>query len=423
MLRFALVLVVAPLSQDTTAMSVTEAFARARERSYGVIAARARADASDERARAAGALPNPTLVFSAENFGREREITGLDRWDGVEGQVVLQSALPFGPTRSGALRAARADATATWANVRRAEHEAAARIIEALGRFLVNEGAARSAEHEFEGLDALARAVRAQADEGRAAETDATRALLERGLASTRMARARAAAATSVAEAVWLVGLDPGTEVSIEPPACAVPVAQPWSIPENRAEVALHPALEEAQARVDGARGAVDLARGLSIPDVVPQVGLRRGGGYTALYLGLSTDLPLFGRGTRATSAARAEVSAAEAEASSASERLAAEVVSTRKAVEALADAGRVFDAAWLEGLDGMVEAAETRWALGEGSLFELLDARRARIRAIDDRARWQLDWWTALADFERARGRTPGPEVFCVVPTQEDAP
>lgn len=423
MLRFALVLAAAPLAQDTTTLSVTEAFERARQRSYEVVVARARADASEARARAAAALPDPTLVLSAENLGREREITGLDRWGGVEGQVVLQTDLPFGPTRSGTQRAARADAEATDANVRLAEQEAAGAIIEALGGLLADETAARSAEEEFRSLDELARALRAQADEGRAAEADATRALLERGLASTQLARARGAAAVSRAEVVRLLGLDPETVLSIDPPVCDTSAAQPWDEFERRTAPGVHPTLERARARAEEARGAVDVARGLSIPDVVPQVGLRRGGGYTALYLGIGTDLPLFGRGARATSSARADVSAAEVEVLSTSERLAAAVVSARTVVSAMAEAGAVFDAQWMEGLDRVIEAAETRWALGEGSLFELLDAREVRLQAVNDRARWQLAWWTALASWERAVGRTPGPELFCVVPNREDTP
>ena len=61
-----------------------------------------------------------------------------------------------------------------------------------------------------------------------------------------------------------------------------------------------------------------------------------------------------------------------------------------------------------------MVTAAETRYDLGEGTLFELLDARRTRLQALDDHASWQMELWGARTRLARLSGVAPDAAVIC---------
>ena len=78
-------------------------------------------------------------------------------------------------------------------------------------------------------------------------------------------------------------------------------------------------------------------------------------------------------------------------------------------------------DADWFAALDQTVTAAEARFELGEGTLFELLDHRRARLQALDDYALWLSEWWNARAQALRLRGGTPDASLLCTDPFREN--
>ena len=118
--------------------------------------------------------------------------------------------------------------------------------------------------------------------------------------------------------------------------------------------------------------------------------------------------------------AARSRETAALADLALVEARVAARREAARRGLDALERAGGSFTESWFTALDQTVAAAEARFALGEGTLFELLDHRRARLQALDDYARWLAEWWAARAELARLSGQTPDATLLCTDPFRE---
>ncbi|NNF29266.1 MAG: TolC family protein, partial [Gemmatimonadetes bacterium] len=99
---------------------------------------------------------------------------------------------------------------------------------------------------------------------------------------------------------------------------------------------------------------------------------------------------------------------------------LASARVAAREGMVALESGGAVFDEDWFNALDRAVTAAEARYELGEGTLFELLDSRRARLQALDDYHAWLAEWWAARARLARLEGRAVDADLICLDPFRE---
>ena len=398
---------------DTVQIDVASALRRGLEASPVLEAARYRAEAAGSRFSQAGAWPNPLVGLSAENVGQQQDFTGQSGLEGLEGQAVFTFGLPVGWERSGAIAQAGADLRRTSAAARMTDRDVREALLGAIGGVLRDQELAQSAREERFTLDRIAQALALQAEQGRASEGDAARAALARGMAATRHARRQAALAASRAELARLLGYPATETVYVEAPACT-----DSSAPQGEGEPI--PELEMAQAGVDAARAAVQQAKGVRAPDIAPQVGVRRTGGQSGLYLGLSTTLPLLDRGGERIEAARGEEMAALAAEREMTERLASARVASREALEALQAGGSAFDGEWFRALDQAVTAAEARFELGEGTLFELLDSRRARLQALDDYHTWLAEWWAARARLERLEGRTLNANLVCMDPYRE---
>lgn len=408
-------LLFSPAPADTVHLPVTAAFQEAMEAAPELVVARHLALSAEHQAAQSGAYPNPGLSVTAENLGAERAITGLDAPDGVEGQAVLTFALPWGPTRSGALGSSRANRAAAAADLRIAEFTAAEGVVSALGRLLRQQTLVENSRLEVETLARLEEVLDRQLQEGRASVSEAARIQMARGLAATHLARREASLADLMADMTRRLGRAPEEWIELEAVRCT---ASPSLLaPADEPEV---PERELASAQRDAARASVSLARGLAWPDLQPQVGLRRGAGVSALYLGFSTSLPLFDRGSRGVAAARSRERAAEAHVALVDARLRADRVAAERTVAALSRAGAVFTEEWFQALESAVGAAEARYQVGEGSLFELLDSRRARLQALDDYATWEAEWWEARARLARLRGLEPDASLLCTDPFRE---
>lgn len=407
-----LVLAAFQLPSDTVALDVATAFRRGLDRSPVLSASRYRAVAAAGRARQETAWPNPQLNVSAENVGQQYAFTGRDGLPGLEGQAVLTTALPFGWERSGSIRSARAEATAALAGVEATELTVGVGLLNALGSYLRDQSLMESARDELGTLSSIAEALALQAQEGRASSGDAARAHLAQGMAATRLARREATLAMASAELVRLLGYGSETAVRLQASACVAPTEQVQGEPQSPP-----PDVRIAQAQVEAARGSIDLARGRRVPDLTPQLGLRRTDERTGLYLGFSTDLPLFDRGSQRLAAARAEEDAARAHENDVEQRWEAALTGTRRALSALERAGSQFGTTWFESLEQTVTAAEARFRVGEGTLFELLDSRRARLQALDDYVAWQAEWWAARANLARLGGRPMDASIICMDP------
>ena len=408
---------------DTVRVDVATALERGVQVAPALEASRFDVEAASRRAVQASPWPNPMLGVSVENLGQSESFTGIPGAEGLEGQAVLTVPLPFGNERSGAIRRAEAEARLAEASSDVTTLQVRAALLVAMGAVLRDQVLTESAREEAEALRSIADALDLQASAGRAADGDAARARLAAGMAWTRLARREGAFALGSAELGRRLGYAPGTVVVLEAPACepgtGTPTAggamAPTSSPASDEDAAQRPPeLRVAEARVEAARGATDVSRGIRMPDFAPQVGVRRSGGNTGLYVGVATRVPIFDRGSERIGASVAEENRAIAEQRDVEERWAAASVGARNVLESLERAGGYFDEAWEASLERTVTAAEARYRLGEGTLVELLDGRRARLQALDDHAVWMYEWWAARVEVRRLAGQAATPSLIC---------
>lgn len=398
---------------DTVTLSAAEYLERVVARGPGVTAAALRADAASHDARQAGAWTNPDLAVTVDNVGAQTEVTGLSGAEGLEGQAVFTFALPLGGDRGARLERGLGLADEASALAVAARLDAVADAVAALARAQRESRIAEGVGEELDAMEALAAALDAQAARGRAAEADAARARLETTTVRESWARARAAADAALVDVARRGGFAVDEPVAITPGACGPP-------PDDGGGGS--PRIAAAEARVRAARGNEAVAGAERIPDVRPEIGLRRTMGVEALYAGLAVALPFFDRGSRRVQGARAATAAALADADDERRRVEAETAAAHRAFAAL-DAVRADFAApgWDADLERVVDAARVRLQLGEGTLAELLDARRARLRALEARERWAADWRTARARLAALQGREPTSDLLCDPLTREN--
>jgi cobalt-zinc-cadmium efflux system outer membrane protein len=423
-----LVIAILQVGADTVTVSAAEALTRAVEASPAVEAAALEAQSAAFGAQQAEAWGNPLLSVSVENLGSSEEFTGVPGVRGLEGQALLSTSVGLGGDRGSRIRYAQAleRQASAGATVVRADHaQAAAEIIAAALR---DRALVETAREELETMDRLAAALALQEEEGRASRGDAARADLARGQAATRLARRRVAEAGSSETLARILGLEPGTAVNVTLGACVRPDSPeaPPDGPEAPADsltpgmASPVPDLLAADARLEAAQAGIDQALARRVPDLIPQVGLRRTGGNSGLYLGINAALPLFDYGNRGVDAARASEAAADRGREDLVRRLAAERSAAARSRQALEAAGQAFSAAWRANLEAAVTAAEARFELGEGTLYELLDNRRARLAALEDYWQWQAEWWAARAREARLEGAGLSAFAPCAFPETE---
>jgi len=397
---------------DTLTVTAGELLQRASE-APAMQAALERVQASEARVRQAGLLPNPTFSGNVENLGRQEELTGVSGWGGSEGQFLVGTRIRLGGDGTAARQVEEAGADGARAAARRTEAELRMQAVEAVALFQRDEALVEFAREEARGVARLEEAIRLQAELGRASEGEAARLALARTSAEVEVARMEAQWAVSRSELLRRVGLPQETLLTITLPSC--PTADPTATPAAGSP----PELEEAAARVRGWEAGRRELGALAIPDLLPEVGVRRMGGVEALYLGLSVELPLFDRNQGAREAARLEATAAEAEMQEVERRLDAQHSAALQALRALEVAGSRFDQGWIRALDRAVEATEARYTLGEGSLTELLDGRRARLQALADREYWRAEWLVWRAREARTAGRPITEDILCTPASQ----
>ena len=406
--------------RDTMVVPAEAAFGMALEAAPRLEASRHRASAVEALVRQTRAWPNPVLSVTAENLGATRPISGAPGLEGVEGQAVLSGLLPIGGDRGAARAVAEARLLEARSLQAGTEADVRHRVVGSLARVSRDEERLRRALEEVDGLEALADALTAQSDLGRTSAGEAARAHLAMVSAHTVAAEVAAEAAWSREQMALVLGLEPGTPVRVELPVCSVTSYS--TEPLAGAATLRQPSdILAAAARLHAATAGVSRQRAARVPDLVPQVGVRRSAGVSALYLGFSMELPFFNRGGAGVQAALAEEAASTAELDQIENAVAAEREATRQALAALEAVGARYTPEWATALDLAVRSAEARYRLGEGTLTELLDGRRARLQALDDYERWRAELFTRRADLARLSGATIDASTLCGAPLPQD--
>lgn len=386
-----LLLLALVIPQDTVRLEASTALARALERAPAVQAADARVRAAAALGRDLARPGNPRLGVLAENLGATRDVTGRDGLAGVEGQVTLELPVPLGGDRGAARAAGQAGVAVATAEAGLADAELREEILLELLHHEQAHAALEAATAEAATLATMARAMTARAAEGRSADGAAARVRIEATMAASAAARRRAAAARLDAHVAARLGLPPGTPIRVTPGPCA-------PAPTTRSVTAR----DLAAARVTFADAETGRARALRIPDLAPMVGYRRTAGFTGLLLGVTLDLPLGNGGGARVAAAAAHRDAVAAEADLVTDHLAATLDGASRALAALAPTDSAYGDAWRADLDLAVGSAAARWEEGAGTLAELLEARRARLHALDEAAAFAAE--RAVARLARAR-------------------
>jgi cobalt-zinc-cadmium efflux system outer membrane protein len=403
-----ILLAVLQAGTDTLRLAAAEALQRALAQPGPVMAATARDSAARYGIRNARAWYNPVLDVTAENLGAQEQVTGKSGLAGVEGQATLRQVFTLGGDRGAMVREAEALAGAAGAGVQLARADA---LVGTVATMAIATRDARIAQHvaeEAATLEQLARAMTRRAEEGRSSGGEAARVRLELATMRSLAARRGAMAAESAAELARRLGLPPDQPVVIDWPRCNAPA------PEAPPVDSLVPELLQARYQAEAARALEARAKAARVPDVAPIAGLRRTAGYSGLLLGLSMELPLLRSGAAAQASARFQAEAAEALRVEAERRIGAQRAGTDAALASLAQAAATFDARLVEDLDRAVKAQQSRLAQGEGTLTELLDARRARVNTLNEYAEWRAQRAELRARRARLSGRPVDAEVLC---------
>jgi cobalt-zinc-cadmium efflux system outer membrane protein len=392
---------------DTLRLSVADALQRAMVQPSHVQAAIARDSAARNGIRTARAWYNPIFNITGENLGAQEQVTGKTGFEGVEGQATLQQLLTIGGDRGAMVREAEALAGVSDAGVLAARADLLVGTVASMAVATRDARLARNAAEEAATLAQLATAMTRRAEEGRSSGGEASRVRLELATMRSQAARRGAVAAESGAELARRLGVPHGQAVAIDWPRCA-------SAPSDSAAAGPVPELLAAGHQVDAARAAADRARAWRIPDVAPIAGVRRTAGYTGLLVGLSMELPIMRSGAAAQATARFQADAAKAQLAELEQRLQAQRAGTDSALATLAAAGVAFDTALVADLDRAVRAQQARLVQGEGTIAELLDARRARVNTLNEYAEWRAMRAELRARQARLAGRPVTEQALC---------
>ncbi len=395
MLLATLLLLQAP---DTVRLGVDEALRRAVADAPALVASMAAESAATARIRQAGSWRNPVFSGLAENIGAQEPITGHTGLAGIEGQLTLEQTLTIGGDRGAAIREARALAAAAGATTAVTIADIQAAALEAISVVERDRRVAAFATEEAQALERIAHLMDRRAAEGRTSGGDAARTRMEAVTTASAAARRRARAVESEGILARLLLFEPGTLLLVETGTCAEP-------PPPTAATGVPPDLLLAQHTVAAHDAAVARADALRVPDLRPIAGLRRTAGFSGLLLGLSLELPIMPGPAAGADAARADLAGAAASRDALARNLAAEQHATRRAATDLDQAGAVFDSTAASALERAVRAAFARYGSGEGTLVELLDARRARLAFLTEFEEWR----TALRLARIRSARTSG--------------
>jgi outer membrane protein, heavy metal efflux system len=399
-----------PTQQDTIRFDADVALHRAVEHSPVLAAVRQRAEGAARGVDQARLWSNPQLQIATENVGATRRMAGVETAVEREGQAVVSGVLPLGGDRRAAIARSAAERSAAVAATALAETEVRFQTLRAVAEAERDRRLVQHAAEERADLDRFADMLARGVEQGRFPAGHAARAELAAVLAATEEARRAAAAAGSAAELARLLGLAAGTPVRVDVPPCVAPLA---TLPIAASPVPL-PEESVAEAHLVASDASVALTRARTVPDLHPQLGIRRVGGVSGLYLGFAVELPAFDRGGAGIAAARAEREAVRAERDDLAGRLAADRVAAAGALRSYEGAGARFTADWAQALERSVTASRTAYELGDGTLTELLDARRARLGSLDDHARWQAEVRVARARADRLSGGELGASLLC---------
>ena len=255
-------------------------------------------------------------------------------------------------------------------------------------------------------LEAMVRLVALRVEKGDARPLELARAESERLEWRLEKERAQRLAETHRAQLnLWLGGrlpaaftVDADWETLPELPA----------LPETLARAATHPALKAALARREQARAAISAQQHAAVPSlglgafIGEEADSRNYGGL------LSLSLPVWNWNLGAIATARAQEKLAAANSELATKRTQEAVIAAHSRAAATRQALAQYAAELLPMAEKALAAAEKLYQAGEVGWVEVLDARRALIRARNGQQATRYDYFSALLELTLLCGETP---------------
>jgi len=355
-------------------------------------------------ARAAGALPNPTLDAT---LGRARALEGSE--SRREWELALTLPLGWIAERGPRVEAAMAQVDASLEEARAVRRDV---LLELRILFwnLAHDQARVAALEALQSQTAeLARLVSRRVEKGEARPSEATRVEIELEKVANQLESGWVSRRARQGQlGLWVHG-GPGSELVVDADLASVPDAGglDQALAASRSG---HPLLEAARARLralSSEAGAEKRAwlRGAGVRGfVASELDARSSGG------GIALDLPLWNWNSGPIAQARAQREAARRELEWETRKLESAVIEAHAACEAASRAAARYRDRIIPRSESAASIMEKTYRLGEASLLELIDARRVLVET-------RLEYLAALAqaqlDYSRLRALV----------SQEDAP
>lgn len=358
---------------QSTALTLAEGIARARDQAPQLQSADAALRAADASVGLASLRPNPTLSVEAENVMGSGRYAGFG---GGEKTFSLSMPLEMGGKRGARVRVAEAERSAARIGTQAAQADLVLQITEAFVTLAASERHVEIATATRALADRAHHAARERVSVGKASPIEEQRADVLRINAGVRLEKALRAARLAGATIARLTG-------GVMP----IAITSPWFERLDGVEAGRAPdsnlAIAAAEAELTAASARVDAAKRDRIPDVTLTAGMRRYGESSdkAAVFALSVPLPLFNPGTAALTRSQAEYdrasairrtialefeqSTAQAEAEFA-DALAAARAANGPALAAAEEAARIARIGYAEGKFPQLELIEAERSLAE---------------------------------------------------------
>ena len=378
-------------TNELEALTLEQAFELAEQRQPDLAEARALIEATDGRAKQAGAFPNPEAVARMESAPFRGRTAGE-----AEYLAGVAQPIPLGSRLSKAQEAERLERERRVRELDVRLREVRKRVHSAFATWLYQERAFQTQTEIARSVENGVATAKARVEAGDALPEDVARAEMELARARVELKRAESLREQALRALSAAIG-DPAMSVK----SLAGTLDATFEIPTLEALAASlpsHPALSAADAatRVQNAR--VDLAKAERIPDVKVELLYRRleAEKRDAFDVGVSIPLPLFDRNRGKLSEARAEVAAAEARSRATQNALSVRLHEAHAQLATALANSRTLNADVLPRADIVLKSAEARFAAGDIGLTELLPVRR-------DWAAMQLAYIESLHDVMQA--------------------
>ncbi len=383
-----------------TTLTLDEAVRTALERRPELKAAEARVSAAQGLKSQAGLLPNPRLIFQAENLRG----SNFDYSNDADSFAYFSQVIETSGRRGNRIAVGEANVGRTRLEEEQLRREIGFQVREAYWLALGVQFARDLYEQNDRYFKQVVEYHEARLKEGKIAEVDVLRVRLQAEQINAALENAR----LDVDKAQLLLAREMGLITSV-----------PWRLTERFDELeepritkgSVPSTLVESRLvaqEVAVARANLGLERAAGRPDLEAIFGYKRTAGLNTAIAGLQLNLPMFDRNQGARAAAQAETLAAQRTLDATNARLDFEAALARKEYEArLRQARDIFAPLHQQG-DQISDISRAAYREGGLDLLRLLDAERFRVEA-------QLAWLRALTDYhksvvnlERAEGVEP---------------